>query len=614
MIIALAAVSLLAAHDGPDPVAHWLFRSAQVQNGVLRARLGPDAQLQGRLRSVQDALGESLHFDGRLAHGIAAESPRDSLPWLPKKHITVSAWAAVEHRQPEGGILGFFQDDGNREKGWVLGHNERGFFWGLSSKGADDGDGKMTYLAGQTQYELGRLYHIAASYDGETMRLFVNGKLDAESREQSGEILYPDRAWLTLAAYKDGNELNLFRGRLRELSLYDVAATEAWAKHEYDEAVDLAAMPAVTEYSQDLKWVVKPYLQFATRDGITVMSETSRPGRAVVRYGLTSAKMDQVAMGEPGQTIHEVKLTGLNEDDYYFYQMDVEGEGSEYVDSDILTFQTAAKVENPFGFAVVGDTQGPAMPVTKPLAELIWSHRPRFALHAGDLVSTGTNKGQWVDDFFPGIEPFSGRIPLYPVLGNHEEDAGHYYSYMSLPAPEFYYTFEYGNAQFFMIDSNRDVRPGSPQYDWLKSELARSKARWKMVVHHHPSWSSDENDYGDLWKGRSLWGDLRIRPLTELYDSHGVDIVWNGHIHSYERTWPMKSGKAVERDAPVYIVTGGGGGGLETPGPIRPWFQHTARRGHHFVIVAINGGILDMKAYDQEGRLFDTMRIEKSAP
>jgi hypothetical protein len=73
----------------------------------------------------------------------------------------------------------------------------------------------------------------------------------------------------------------------------------------------------------------------------------------------------------------------------------------------------------------------------------------------------------------------------------------------------------------------------------------------------------------------------------------------------------MLAGKAVERGGPVYVVTGGGGGGLETPGPIRPWFQHTARRGHHFVIVAVNGGILDMKAYDQEGRLFDVMRIEK---
>jgi predicted phosphodiesterase len=611
MFAALAAACVLPLHEGPDPIAHWIFRSAQVQDGVLKARLGPDAALQGRVRAVRDAHGESLHFDGRLAHAIAAETPRDSLPWLPKKHITVSAWVAVEKPQAEAGILGMFQDDGDTEKGWILGHSHDRFVWGLSTKGADDGDGKLTYLSGKTAFELGRLYHVAASYDGETMRLFVNGRLDAESREQSGDILYPERAWLTLAAYKDTNELNLFQGRIREVSLYDVAATEAWARHEYDDAMELAALPAVKEYPQDQKWVVKPYLQFATREGITVMCETSRPGRAKVRYGLTSAKMDQTAYGEPGKTIHEVKLSGLNEDDYYFYQIEVEEGEGQYLDSDIFTFQTAAKVENPYGFAVIGDTQGPAMPVTKPLAELMWSHRPRFVLHAGDLVDKGTLKQQWVEEYFPGLEPFSARIPVYPVLGNHEEDSKHYYEYMSLPAPEYWYTFEYGNAQFFMVDSNRDVRPGSPQHNWLKSELEKSTARWKMVVHHHPGWSSDDDDYGDLWKGRSVWGDLRIRPLTELYDAYGVDVVWNGHIHSYERTWPMLAGKAVERGGPVYVVTGGGGGGLETPGPIRPWFQHTARRGHHFVIVAVNGGILDMKAYDQEGRLFDVMRIEK---
>jgi hypothetical protein len=61
----------------------------------------------------------------------------------------------------------------------------------------------------------------------------------------------------------------------------------------------------------------------------------------------------------------------------------------------------------------------------------------------------------------------------------------------------------------------------------------------------------------------------------------------------------------------VYMVTGGGGGGLETPGPIRPFFQNTVKRGHHFCYVAVNGTTLEMKAYDLEGRLFDTLTIQK---
>ena len=46
------------------------------------------------------------------------------------------------------------------------------------------------------------------------------------------------------------------------------------------------------------------------------------------------------------------------------------------------------------------------------------------------------------------------------------------YDYFSLPQPEYYYTFRYGNAQFFMIDSNRPLGPGTPQREWLEKELA----------------------------------------------------------------------------------------------------------------------------------------------
>ena len=183
---------------------------------------------------------------------------------------------------------------------------------------------------------------------------------------------------------------------------------------------------------------------------------------------------------------------------------------------------------------------------------------------------------------------------------------------MSLPAPEYYYTFEYGNAQFFMIDSNRKVAPGSEQYKFLERELKRSKAEWKVVCYHHPAYTSDENDYGNTWYGPSTRGDLRTRKLVPLFDKYGVDIVWNGHIHSYERTWPLRQDKARSpTDGTVYMITGGGGGGLELAGPIRPFFQNTVKHGHHFCYVAVNGKTLEMKAYDLEGRLFDTLTIEK---
>jgi hypothetical protein len=212
------------------------------------------------------------------------------------------------------------------------------------------------------------------------------------------------------------------------------------------------------------------------------------------------------------------------------------------------------------------------------------------------------------------MNPLISRVAFFPVLGNHEQNAHHYYDYMSLPEPEYFYTFHYGNAQFFMIDSNKRVDPESEQYKWLEVQLRESNATWKFVSYHHPSYSSDEDDYGDLWKGKkSTYGDTRMRPLVDLYDRYGVDIVWNGHIHSYERTWPLKDEQVVERHGTIYMITGGAGGGLETAGPIKPWFQNNVKHGHHYCLVCVNGRTLEFKAFDMEGRLFDYLSIDKRA-
>ncbi|MBP3958028.1 LamG domain-containing protein [Gemmata sp. G18] len=85
---------------------------------------------------------------------------------------------------------GVLQDNGPAETGFIVGTNKKKFFFGLSTKGADDGDGKMTYLESKTEFARGKWHHVAAVYDGKQMQLFVNGQLDSTSAEQSGPVLY----------------------------------------------------------------------------------------------------------------------------------------------------------------------------------------------------------------------------------------------------------------------------------------------------------------------------------------------------------------------------------------------------------------------------------------
>lgn len=608
LVVPLTMASKGAAHDGPDPIAHWRFDQTSIRDNALIARLGPDVSFENKPRLHKDVMGQSVIFTGNVMEGVVAKDFR-SLAIMPEQDMTISAWVAIEKPLDWGGIIGSIQDNGNAEAGWLLGYRNNRFTFGLSSVGADDGDGMMTYVDSETEFEPGRMYHVVAVYDGSVMQLYVNGKLESSSEIQSGKLLYPDSAPFVIGCYHDANEFNPMQGRIREIKLFDLAAKQKWVSGEFEHNRKLAALPGfVRDASKE--FVVKPYLQYGTLDGMTVCWRSAKKCTGKLLWG-EDARCENVIESTEESEISSLRITGLQPETQYFYRVQTLNADGDEIFSDVATFQTAAKPETPFAFAVIGDTQGNPS-VAGSIAELAWEQRPNFMVHAGDLVDQGKMGDDWIDEFFSSMHPLISRVPMYPVLGNHEQNAQNYFDYMALPDPEYYYQFSYGNSDFFMIDTNRKVDPESEQFQWLDKALGESKATWKFVCHHHPPYSSDENDYGDLWKtNKSTRGDTRVRALVPLYDKHGVDIVWNGHIHSYERTWPLSKNRAVDEGGTIYMITGGGGGGLETPGPYRPYFQNNVRRGHHYTMVAINGNQLELKSFSIDNKLFDTVKIEK---
>ncbi|MGI9519656.1 MAG: LamG-like jellyroll fold domain-containing protein [Pirellulaceae bacterium] len=613
IIVVLGASCLVATasprHEGPDPVWHWIFNTATVNDGTISARLGKDGAIIGDYEIEDGAPG--ILLKGNDSAIVIAEDLADVRSLLPTRDMTISARVSINQRRTWGSVICLLQDNGGFEKGWVLGYDQRNFYFGLSTTGADDGDGFMTYLKGSTDYETGKFYDVVAVFDGAKMQLFVNGRLDAETDVQSGDILYPENAPFVIGSYRDDNENFPHKGRVRDVAIYDLAARAAWVEEQFGHNRALTERAAIDVANNNFEFVVPPFLQMATRTSIVAAWQTTRPATSIVRYGET-AEVIESASGQDEKMIHHVTLENLNPDTQYFYQVESVDSSGATLQGDVLTFQTAPQADTPFAFAIISDTQGNPH-VAGQVAEMAWGQRPGFLIHPGDLVSTGTENTHWTEQFFPSMHPLIGRVPIFPVLGNHEVDARNYYDYFQLPDPEYYYEFQYGNAHFFMIDSNKNVDPESEQYQWLDTALAASTATWKFVVHHHPVFSSDENDYGNLWKtNQSTRGDSRVRVLTELYDRHDVDIVWNGHIHSYERTWPILGNQATTfPEGTVYMVTGGGGGGLETPGPFRPFFQNNVRRGHHYCMAHVNGDVLEFKAFDLEGRLFDYMKLNK---
>ena len=352
-----------------------------------------------------------------------------------------------------------------------------------------------------------------------------------------------------------------------------------------------------------------PYLQYATKTGITILWETTEKATSLVEYGEETPLASRVAGAEDCE-MHEVRIEGLKPQTNYFYRViSKTAAGGESV-SDVYSFQTAVEERTAYAFGVVSDTQTNP-PIWGKISKLVFAERPNFVIHSGDIVGEGPKKEQWTDEFLRPAHGLMSRVPIFAILGNHDQDHANYYRYICNPAPEYRYTFTYGNAQFFLLDTKREVGPGSEQHEWLDRELARSKAMWKFAVHHHPPYSSDENDYGDTWKGKSPRGDLKLRPLVALYEKHGLDICFFGHIHDYERTWPIRENRTDPTRGVIYVQAGGAGGGLENYAPTRSWFTAKVHRDHHFVIVSVCGKTLQLQAIDQNGVLFDQVLLNK---
>ncbi len=570
--------------------------SARILGNPMRHNIGPSGGL--KFNGTTDAFVLSN----------AESAPPAQRAGLPTTELTVATWLSVHALHDDRTIIGCLGATA-APGGWRLGASGDQFFFELAasqSASSSAAPKPATRIVSTTRIQPDRWYHLVATYDGRSMKLFVNSEQQGESKDQSGPIVYAPNAVYSVASREHTDTRAFWHGTLLEANVYSRAFNQQRITEEYTPGTLLASYQPQMEATQ--RFVVKPLLQFGTADAMTIVWETARPGQGIVEFG-TQLPYTQRLEGTT-DILHKVRLTNLKPGTNYYYRVKtIEPDGKEIV-SDDLTFQTVTDKNTPFAFAIIGDTQK-NKPVIEKLQNFTLTLRPSLQIHTGDVVDKGPDRAEWTDELLAASYPLLSRVCLYPSIGNHEENHSNYYRYFALPDPQCWYTFTFGNTQFFSIDTNKPVDPGSDQYKWLESELAKSTATWKITYHHHPVYSSDENDYGDTYKGPSVLGDLRIRPLADLYEKYKVDINFNGHIHSYERSWPIFQGKIDQARGVRYITTGGGGGGLESAGPHRTWFAQRVYRGHHVCFAMVHDKTLIFQVFDLEGRLIDQMDITK---
>jgi HEAT repeat protein/3',5'-cyclic AMP phosphodiesterase CpdA len=285
------------------------------------------------------------------------------------------------------------------------------------------------------------------------------------------------------------------------------------------------------------------------------------------------------------KTLHHIELEALVPDTTYHYRIQ-----SGEAEAGPFTFSTAG--DGAFSFAVFGDSRTSAEQ-SAGVGRQMASHNPRFLLHSGDLVSNGTVYEQWEEQFFTPLKEVINRIPIFPVLGNHEQNSEHFYNFFPSGS---WYAFDYGNALFIALNTNAasgGFEPGSEQYAWLERTLSESSALWRIVWFHHPPYSSGNH-------GCSMAQQEAFAPLFEQYQ---VDVVFNGHDHIYERSFPMRARRRDDESGVIYVVTGGGGAPLYHV-DAGEWTAF-ATSTHHCCIVSLDGPHLRWQTYDLNGDVVD---------
>ncbi len=342
-----------------------------------------------------------------------------------------------------------------------------------------------------------------------------------------------------------------------------------------------------------------PYLQNPLMDGMTIMWESEALESGEVRYGETE-ELGESAAEFHKTKIHQVMLTGLKPQTKYYYQVLTGG-----LKSEIHSFSTAVEKNSPFSFIAYGDNKNGPFNHAK-VANLALTKDPNFAIHNGDLVNRGGVYIQWEKLFFNPIGHLISHVPLYTVIGNHEDNSDNYFNFFCPPCDTLaYYSFDYGNAHVIVLNSEEEAMIDGPnQINWLISDLESNKdATWKFVVFHVPPFTSGGNYYK---KSRKEIKEL----VVPIFQKYNVDMVFSGHDHHYERSYPI--GSKENNSAITYIVCGNGGTPLRFNIP-RHWTIYSERV-FGFTHVNINGSKMHFQSISIDNRVIDEFTLDKADP
>ena len=394
---------------------------------------------------------------------------------------------------------------------------------------------------------------------------------------------------------------------------------------------------------------------------------------------------------EPHRVYHAA-LTGLEPGVTFAYRVSRGGQA---------VFEAEARApkgaSQPQRFVVFGDC-GANTPEQKAIAYRAFLSRPDYVMIPGDIVYARGLATEYRDKFWPVYNadepsPASGVPLLRSTLfvaapGNHDiasRDLGNlpdglaYFYYWSQPlngppaleggpiaapvvGPEANkkaflaaagdafprmanFSFDYGNVHWTVLDANPTVDWTHRELrDWVERDLAAARgATWRFVSYHHPGFSSSKSHFDQQY----------MRILAPVFEAGKVDLVFNGHVHNYQRSFPLRFVPAREHNASpvvgkdgrlpgsrhvggrwtldktfngrtdttpegvIYIVTGAGGQHLYNPeqqDDPASWQEFTYKhvsKVFSLTVVNVNGTTVTVRQVTPEGEEVDHFVVTK---
>lgn len=375
----------------------------------------------------------------------------------------------------------------------------------------------------------------------------------------------------------------------------------------------ILATIAVLSYAADIPTQV--HIALAGRNADTGDSSTmavswntvSRTLTSKVKYGTKPGVYTEVASGSGSvyyETVnHHVVLNTLIPGTTYYYIVGDESAGW----SNEFTFTSAptnANLHGNFSFFVFGDlgfTNGDPTATyineNKDNVDLIWhtgdvSYADDAFLHLNCVLKFCYE--ETFDNYMKRIEPWASKVPYMVTPGNHEADCHDpacltdrerrhklsnftaYNNRFHMPSAEsggvlnMHYSFNYGNVHFISLDTETGY-PGAAeetryvlpcggfgdQLTWLEQDLIqankeRSLRPWIFVAGHHP-----------MYQGSSINAEFQAA-MEKLFFDYGVDVYFAGHVHHYERDYPVYAGQVdnagyINPNYTTHVLIGGAG-------------------------------------------------------